>query len=44
MPKKKYDDNNLREKAMALRHKGYSYREIAKSWAAACRKASLTRL
>ena len=30
MPKKRYDDSDLKEKAMALRHKGYSYREIAK--------------
>ena len=30
MHKKKCDDGDLREKAMALRHKGYSYREIAK--------------
>jgi len=29
MPKKKYDDDDLRKKAMALRDKGCSYREIA---------------
>jgi len=30
MPKKKYDDEVLREKALELRRLGYSYREIAK--------------
>jgi len=30
MPRKVYDDKELKPKALELRKKGYSYREIAK--------------